>query len=156
MTERERRWARLTNREDVSFPTDHLIRLSRNEDILPDVCRAACINSSLGREGPEEKWECRTCGTVELFQHLARELITSKIKYVESLRRGLVVILPCKTTDSDANADHSRMLCMGWDATGAYICCRETRCAGAYILTPNATGNLPFNYPLRVNVSVSL
>jgi hypothetical protein len=35
---------RLTNREDVSFPAYHLIRLSRNEKILPDICRAACIN----------------------------------------------------------------------------------------------------------------
>jgi len=49
---------RLTNREDVSLSTDHLIRLSRNEDILPDVYRAACINSN-SREGREE------CGNVE-------------------------------------------------------------------------------------------
>jgi hypothetical protein len=51
--------------------------------------------------------ECHTCGTVEHFQHLARELIASEIKYVESLRRGLAVILPCEMTDADANADHS-------------------------------------------------
>lgn len=43
--EGERKVGRLTNREDVSFPTDHLIRLSRDEDILPDVCGAAgCIS----------------------------------------------------------------------------------------------------------------
>ena len=51
----------LTNREDVPFPTDHLIRLGRNEKILPDIYRAARINS---RESPKKVgmtnlWRCR-------------------------------------------------------------------------------------------------
>ena len=51
---------RLTNREDIPFPTDHLIRLCRNEKILPYIYRAARINS---REGPKKVgmtnlWRC--------------------------------------------------------------------------------------------------
>lgn len=53
---RRDRERRLTNREDVPFPTYHLIRLSCNEEIMPDVCRAACVNSN-SREGPEKNVE---------------------------------------------------------------------------------------------------
>jgi hypothetical protein len=51
---------RLTNREKVPLPTNHLIRLCRNEKILPDICRAGCINSREGRKkvGMTSLWRC--------------------------------------------------------------------------------------------------
>ena len=50
-----------------------------------------------------------TFGTVKLLKYLTRKLIAPKIKYVESLRTRIqVVVLPCETVDSKAKAkaDH--------------------------------------------------
>lgn len=53
----------LTNRKDISLSTDHLIRVSRNDQILPYVCEWL----SEGFRGKRS----RTCGTVKFLEDMA-------------------------------------------------------------------------------------
>ena len=56
----------LTNRKDISLSTDHLIRLSRNDQILPYVCQDdEWVSDGL------RKRTSRTCGIVKVLEDLA-------------------------------------------------------------------------------------